>query len=218
MLLKFISYGCSIVASMYKSSVLDWSTVCYFYFLLGSLNMAMENFTTRWLLRSSRVFFNKTVAEKWTMFASWLRISARHDSIMFILVILSHWVLDVKCPHITYFTRTCKSLQLLFFYVEVVSNSLACFSFATCHLGTLFLTFLPSYFLCCFKVLCLLAVMDNYKNVPQFLYGLSPSQMEMFMTDGNPYNRQSTKVTEVSYLMQSSVYLSFCSAAVILQS
>ncbi|XP_047072757.1 ATP-dependent Clp protease proteolytic subunit-related protein 1, chloroplastic-like [Lolium rigidum] len=41
-------------------------------------------------------------------------------------------------------------------------------------------------------------LMDNYKNVPQFLYGLSPSQMEMFMTDGNPYNRQSTKVTEES--------------------
>ncbi|VAH11665.1 unnamed protein product [Triticum turgidum subsp. durum] len=40
-------------------------------------------------------------------------------------------------------------------------------------------------------------VMDNYKNVPQFLYGLSPSQMEMFTTDDNPYNRQSKKVTEV---------------------
>ncbi|KAK1698292.1 hypothetical protein QYE76_014989 [Lolium multiflorum] len=41
-------------------------------------------------------------------------------------------------------------------------------------------------------------VMDNYKNVPQFLYGLSPSQMEMFMADDNPYNRKSTKVTEES--------------------
>ena len=48
------------------------------------------------------------------------------------------------------------------------------------------------------KVLCLLAVMDNYKNVPQFLYGLRPAQMEMFMNDDNPYNRQSQKVTEVS--------------------
>jgi ATP-dependent Clp protease protease subunit len=40
--------------------------------------------------------------------------------------------------------------------------------------------------------------MDNYKNVPQFLYGLSPEQMEMFMDDDNPYNRQSQKVTEES--------------------
>ena len=32
--------------------------------------------------------------------------------------------------------------------------------------------------------------MDNYKNIPQFLYGLSPSQMEMFKTDDNPYNEQ----------------------------
>jgi len=40
--------------------------------------------------------------------------------------------------------------------------------------------------------------MDNYKNVPQFLYGLSSAQMEMFMNDDNPYNRQSQKVTEES--------------------
>ncbi|CAN6345632.1 unnamed protein product [Urochloa humidicola] len=41
-------------------------------------------------------------------------------------------------------------------------------------------------------------LMDNYKNVPQFLYGLSPAQMEMFMNDDSPYNRQSQKVTEES--------------------
>ncbi|KAK3134689.1 hypothetical protein QOZ80_5BG0409480 [Eleusine coracana subsp. coracana] len=41
-------------------------------------------------------------------------------------------------------------------------------------------------------------LMDNYKNVPQFLYGLSPAQMEMFMNDDNPYNHQSQKVTEES--------------------
>ncbi|GJN15383.1 hypothetical protein PR202_gb02293 [Eleusine coracana subsp. coracana] len=40
-------------------------------------------------------------------------------------------------------------------------------------------------------------LMDNYKNVPQFLYGLSPAQMEMFMNDDNPYNHQSQKVTEI---------------------
>ena len=40
----------------------------------------------------------------------------------------------------------------------------------------------------------LLAVMDNYKNIPQFLYGLSPSQMEMFKTDDNPYNEQYCKM------------------------
>ncbi|KAG8069097.1 hypothetical protein GUJ93_ZPchr0005g15744 [Zizania palustris] len=41
-------------------------------------------------------------------------------------------------------------------------------------------------------------LMDNYKNVPQFLYGLSPAQMDMFMNDDNPYDRQSHRVTEES--------------------
>ncbi|KAL3651689.1 ATP-dependent Clp protease proteolytic subunit-related protein 1, chloroplastic [Castilleja foliolosa] len=39
-------------------------------------------------------------------------------------------------------------------------------------------------------------VMDNYKNTPQYLYGLTPSQMDMFMTEDNPVRRQSEKVTE----------------------
>nr|XP_040249166.1 uncharacterized protein LOC109782337 [Aegilops tauschii subsp. strangulata]XP_040249167.1 uncharacterized protein LOC109782337 [Aegilops tauschii subsp. strangulata] len=51
----------------------------------------------------------------------------------------------------------------------------------------------------------LFTVMDNYKNVPQFLYDLSPSQMEMFMTDDNPYNRQSKKVTEYCRLQSMSL-------------
>lgn len=38
--------------------------------------------------------------------------------------------------------------------------------------------------------------MDNYKSAPQYLYGLSPSQMDMFMTEDNPARRQSEKVTE----------------------
>ncbi|XP_022763503.1 ATP-dependent Clp protease proteolytic subunit-related protein 1, chloroplastic [Durio zibethinus] len=41
-------------------------------------------------------------------------------------------------------------------------------------------------------------LMDNFKNVPQSLYGLSPSQMEMFMTEDSPFRRQSGKVTEES--------------------
>ncbi|ONH91911.1 hypothetical protein PRUPE_8G143200 [Prunus persica] len=41
-------------------------------------------------------------------------------------------------------------------------------------------------------------LMDNYKNVPHYLYGLSPSQMDMFMTEDNPARRQSEKVTEQS--------------------
>lgn len=41
-------------------------------------------------------------------------------------------------------------------------------------------------------------LMDNYKNAPQYLYGLSPSQMDMFMTEDNPVRRQSEKVTEES--------------------
>ncbi|XP_024023453.1 ATP-dependent Clp protease proteolytic subunit-related protein 1, chloroplastic [Morus notabilis] len=41
-------------------------------------------------------------------------------------------------------------------------------------------------------------LMDNYKNAPQYLYGLSPSQMDMFMTEDNPVRRQSEAVTEES--------------------
>ncbi|KAM2825072.1 hypothetical protein COP1_034920 [Malus domestica] len=41
-------------------------------------------------------------------------------------------------------------------------------------------------------------VMDNFKNVPHYLYGLSPTQMDMFMTEDNPARRQSEKVTEQS--------------------
>lgn len=40
--------------------------------------------------------------------------------------------------------------------------------------------------------------MENYKNVPKSLYGLTASQMDMFMTEDNPASRQSQKVTEVS--------------------
>ncbi|XP_021892332.1 ATP-dependent Clp protease proteolytic subunit-related protein 1, chloroplastic [Carica papaya] len=41
-------------------------------------------------------------------------------------------------------------------------------------------------------------LMNNFKNVPQYLYGLSPSQMDMFMTEDNPVRRQSERVTEES--------------------
>lgn len=41
-------------------------------------------------------------------------------------------------------------------------------------------------------------VMENFNNVPQYLYGLSPKQMEMFMTQDNPVNWQSMNVTEES--------------------
>lgn len=40
-------------------------------------------------------------------------------------------------------------------------------------------------------------MMENYKNVPQYLYGLTPSQMDMFMTEDNPVRRQAESVTEV---------------------
>ncbi|KAL6137686.1 hypothetical protein ACLB2K_062975 [Fragaria x ananassa] len=45
-------------------------------------------------------------------------------------------------------------------------------------------------------ILMLGRVMDNYKNVPQYLY--SPSQMDMFMTEDNPARRQAKSVTENS--------------------
>ncbi|CAI8604830.1 unnamed protein product [Vicia faba] len=41
-------------------------------------------------------------------------------------------------------------------------------------------------------------LMDNYKNVPQFLYGLTPSQMNMFMAADNPTHKMSQRVTEDS--------------------
>jgi len=41
------------------------------------------------------------------------------------------------------------------------------------------------------------AVMDNYKNAPQFLYGLNPSQMDMFINADNPIHQMSERVTEV---------------------
>ncbi|PIA44140.1 hypothetical protein AQUCO_01700039v1 [Aquilegia coerulea] len=42
-------------------------------------------------------------------------------------------------------------------------------------------------------------LMENYKNVPKYLYGLSPSQMDMFSTEDSPINRQSSKVTEETF-------------------
>ncbi|KAJ9561076.1 hypothetical protein OSB04_006236 [Centaurea solstitialis] len=39
-------------------------------------------------------------------------------------------------------------------------------------------------------------LMENFKNVPQYLYGLSPSQMDMFMTEDSPVRRQAESVTE----------------------
>lgn len=42
--------------------------------------------------------------------------------------------------------------------------------------------------------------MQNFKNVPQYFYGLNPSQMDMFMTEDSPVRRQAEKVTEVSFV------------------
>ncbi|KAJ8465535.1 hypothetical protein OPV22_028087 [Ensete ventricosum] len=39
---------------------------------------------------------------------------------------------------------------------------------------------------------------DNYKSVPKHLFGLTASQMDMFMTEDNPVSRQAHKVTEES--------------------
>ncbi|KAJ8768973.1 hypothetical protein K2173_023968 [Erythroxylum novogranatense] len=41
-------------------------------------------------------------------------------------------------------------------------------------------------------------LMENYKNVPRYLYGLTPSQLDMFMTEDNPVRRQAERVTEES--------------------
>lgn len=41
-------------------------------------------------------------------------------------------------------------------------------------------------------------LMDNYKNAPQFLYGLNPSQMDMFINADNPVHQMSERVTEES--------------------
>lgn len=39
-------------------------------------------------------------------------------------------------------------------------------------------------------------LMENFKNVPSSLYGLSPSQMDMFMTEDSPIKRSAERVTE----------------------
>lgn len=48
-----------------------------------------------------------------------------------------------------------------------------------------------------FLIVFFFAVMENYKNVPQYFYGLTDSQMDMFMTEDNPISRQAERVTEV---------------------
>ncbi|KAJ4917617.1 Clp protease proteolytic subunit /Translocation-enhancing protein TepA protein [Raphanus sativus] len=35
--------------------------------------------------------------------------------------------------------------------------------------------------------------MQDFKNVPQYFYGLSPAQMDMFMTEDSPVRRQAEK-------------------------
>lgn len=42
-------------------------------------------------------------------------------------------------------------------------------------------------------------VAENFKNIPDFFYGLTASQIDMFMTEDSPIHRQAEKVTEVSY-------------------
>ncbi|XP_031121631.1 ATP-dependent Clp protease proteolytic subunit-related protein 1, chloroplastic [Ipomoea triloba] len=41
-------------------------------------------------------------------------------------------------------------------------------------------------------------LMENYKNVPQTLYGLTPSQMDLFLKEDSHVHRQSESVTEES--------------------
>ncbi|KAJ4824991.1 hypothetical protein Tsubulata_014366 [Turnera subulata] len=41
-------------------------------------------------------------------------------------------------------------------------------------------------------------LMENYKNVPQSLYGLTASQLHMFVTENNPFQRLSASITPES--------------------
>ncbi len=43
-----------------------------------------------------------------------------------------------------------------------------------------------------------LGLNENFKNVPQHLYGLNPAQMDMFMNEDSPMKRQAERVTENS--------------------
>lgn len=56
-------------------------------------------------------------------------------------------------------------------------------------------------------------VMQNFKNVPQYFYGLNPAQMDMFMTEDSPVRRQAEKVTEVIFSFKPS-YPSIYSARI----
>lgn len=40
-------------------------------------------------------------------------------------------------------------------------------------------------------------LMENFKNIPESLYGLNPSQMDMFLTEDSPIKRQADRVTEI---------------------
>ncbi|RVW72411.1 ATP-dependent Clp protease proteolytic subunit-related protein 1, chloroplastic [Vitis vinifera] len=52
-------------------------------------------------------------------------------------------------------------------------------------------------------------LMENYKKCSQYFYGLSPSQMDMFMTEDNPISRQSERVTEMLDLLSGHASKSF---------
>lgn len=54
-------------------------------------------------------------------------------------------------------------------------------------------------------------VMDNYKNVPECLYGLTHQQMNMFMEKDNILTRQAANVTLVS---NSNFVCTFCSQSI----
>jgi ATP-dependent Clp protease protease subunit len=51
--------------------------------------------------------------------------------------------------------------------------------------------------------------MQNFKNVPQYFYGLNSAQMDMFMTEDSPVRRQAEKVTEVSFSLLSLLICAF---------
>ncbi|CAD5190723.1 unnamed protein product [Musa acuminata subsp. malaccensis] len=45
-------------------------------------------------------------------------------------------------------------------------------------------------------------VVDDFKNVPKYIYGLTASQMDMFVSEDNPVRQHAEKLERKSFLLQ----------------
>ena len=96
----------------------------------------------------------------------------------------------VNVPAIYFCEDTLINLAPFDHVVNLLGRSHSGFDWKEAPLSCVIVVSLPSF-----------VVAENFKNVLQYLYGLMPSQMDMFMTEDNPARRHSEKVTEVINLV-----------------